>query len=151
MSALSTAANISGLVGLADVVFRATTQICLLIKQASSAPASAVELVAVVQSLAAVVVEVRVWTVEYGRSRFAQEDGQSVSDGIKNALVSCKGRLCELSQQLRGVFHGKRNGWVERLKSGVGFALSEAQIRHSVQMVVHYQMALKGLLLVHAG
>lgn len=59
MATFSIVANTFSVVGLADVVCRATAELYALIKRASSASDSATQLLTAVQSLATVVAEVR--------------------------------------------------------------------------------------------
>jgi hypothetical protein len=151
MAALPTVvSNGSVIVSLADVVFRSAIQLCKVIKQVSSAPDSAAGLLVAVKGLAAVVAEVRAWAVDYEKSDFALADGQFVSGNVETSLAACEKQIAELTRRLSGVGNA-RSGWVQRITGGVVFALSEAQIQHSVQMVIYHQTTLKGLMLVRGA
>jgi hypothetical protein len=150
MATFSTVANTFSVVGLADVVCRATGELYALIKRASSASDSAAQLLTAVQSLATVVAEVHLWAAAYEQSLFAQEDGQCVSNNIITALEKCGKQVGELAQRLAGVTNARKD-WFQRITGRVAFALSEEQIRHSLRMVIYHQTTLKGLMLVRGG
>jgi hypothetical protein len=150
MATFSIVANTFSVLGLADVVCRATTELYALILRASSASNSATQLLTAVQSLATVVTEVRLWAAAYEQSLFAQEDSQYVSNNIVTALEKCGKQIRELVQRLAGVTIAKKN-WFQRISGRVAFALSEEQIRHSLRMVDYHQTTLKGLMLVRGG
>jgi hypothetical protein len=150
MATFAVVANAFSVVGLADVVCRATAELYGLIQRASSASDSATQLLAAVQGLASVVTEVRLWAAEYEKSPFAREDGQYVSKNIIPALDRCGKQVGELAQRLACVSNARQD-WLQRFMGRVTFALSEKQIQHSLRMIVYHQTTLKGLMLVREG
>lgn len=150
MTALSTVANTFSVVGLADVVGRATVELYDLIKRTSSASKRAQELLAAVHDLTAVVAEVRLWVGAYEQSLFAQEDGQCVPSNIKTALEECLRQVTCLLQRLLSVAKAKID-WYQKITGRVTFALSEEQVNHSLRMLIYHQTAIKGLLLARGG
>lgn len=143
MANFSTAANTFSVVGLADVVCRATAELYVLVKRASSASNSATQLLKAVQGLTAVVAEVRIWTAEYEQSLSVQEDGQCISNNIMTALETYGEQVGELAQRLADVRNARKD-WFQRIKGRFIFALNEDQIQHSLQIVTYHQMTLKG-------
>ncbi|KAI9686231.1 MAG: hypothetical protein M1822_003887 [Bathelium mastoideum] len=150
MATFSTIANAFSVVGLADIVVRATVELYALIKRTSSNSKSAKELLAAVKDLAAVVAEVRLWAGAYEQSLFAQEDGQCVSDNITIALEECGKQIRELAQRLAGVSNARKD-WLQRITGRVAFALSGEQMQHSLRMLIYHQTAIRGLMLARGG
>ncbi|KAI9667622.1 MAG: hypothetical protein M1821_000438 [Bathelium mastoideum] len=150
MATFSTIANTFSVVGLAEVVVRATVELYALVKRASSDFNSAKELLTAVQSLAAVVAEVRIWAVAYEQSLFAQEDGQCVSYNVKNALEECGKQVKELAQRLAGLPNARKY-WLQKITGRVACAFSREQIQHSLRMLIYHQTAIRGLMLARGG
>ncbi|KAK0657833.1 hypothetical protein B0T16DRAFT_386301 [Cercophora newfieldiana] len=150
--ALGLAANIFGVVGAADVVFWSTANICDLLKRAKDAPAAASQLLGATRSLASVIAELRIWANEYQQLFRTSENGRRVEKEVFSALSRCAGELEALVKKLESHdIRKNRRSWAGRLAGNVGFAMSEAQIHHAMQMVIHHQTTLRTLIQVQGS
>ena len=86
MSDLSAAANAFAVVGLADVVFRAGTQLYDVLNRARAASKSIPQLLSTLKCLTAIIAEVRAFAKEFEQSPFALEDKQTLLPELETIL-----------------------------------------------------------------
>lgn len=127
---LSLAANISAMVGLADVVLRSGKRLYDLYERCRAAPASRALLLAEISATTSIVAQARVFLGEYQTSAFAHENRQSLPqiNTVINLIHQEFELLCSV---ILGSQATVRDNWFIQLTKGFRWALSEQAIADS--------------------
>ncbi len=136
MDSLSLAANILGVVGSCDIVFRAVSDLHHILGQVKSAQGTAEQLLGVLNGLAVAISNVRDWAAAYDHSQFAQKDGQAVPQELLPLLDGCLKEVNALKAITQKAIAS--NHAVRRLLAGFQFALREARVQQSMSRLQSY-------------
>jgi len=146
MSDLSAAANAFAVVGLADVVFRAGTQLYDVLNRARAASKSIPQLLSTLKCLTAIIAEVRTFAKEFEQSPFALEDKQTLLPELEIILKDCERELVDLRTLATTASGGIGSGWLRQWKKRLIWALDSQKVIQSCRSLEGYKGALTAAL-----
>lgn len=142
MPDLSAAANAFAVVGLADVVFRAGTQLYDVLNRARAASKSIPQLLSTLKCLTAIIAEVRAFAKEFEQSPFALEDKQTLLPELETLLKDCERELVDLRTLATTASGGIGSGWLRQWKKSLIWALDDQKVIQSCRSLEGYKGAL---------
>lgn len=148
MPDLSAAANAFAVVGLADVVFRAGTQLYDVLNRARAASKSIPQLLSTLKCLTAIIAEVRAFAKEFEQSPFALEDKQTLLPELETILKDCERELVDLRALATTASGGIGSGWLRQWKKSLIWALDDQKVIQSCRSLEGYKGALTAALTV---
>ena len=148
MPDLSAAANAFAVVGLADVVFRAGTQLYDVLNRTRAASKSIPQLLSTLKCLTAIIAEVRAFAKEFEQSPFALEDKQTLLPELETILKGCERELVDLRALATTASGGIGSGWLRQWKKSLIWALDDQKVIQSCRSLEGYKGALTAALAV---
>ena len=149
MADLSAAANAFAVVGLADVIFRAGTQLYGVLSKTLAASENGTRLLSALKSLTTTIAEVRRFANEFKTSLFVLEDGRALPVELENILKRCESELKQLKKKAGVDATSPNGGWVAKWKNRLTFVLNDGEILRSCQMLEAHKTALIAVLTVN--
>ncbi|KAK1853431.1 hypothetical protein CCHR01_03957 [Colletotrichum chrysophilum] len=129
-NALSLTANIAGVIGLADVVFRNGKELYDLYSRCRNAPAAKAFLLAELLASTSTIAQARIYLDDHQNSTLTATDGHSFPD-VKTILTLFGQEfdlLCNMINDSRATFRG---GWFNQLTKNFRWAIEEQTIAQS--------------------
>ncbi|RSL55232.1 hypothetical protein CEP54_009465 [Fusarium duplospermum] len=126
MADLSTLANAFSVVGLADVVCRASIQLYDLIQGLRNAPARQQRYLAILRDLTLTATQVRLWVETHQTSTATVRDGQHELQGVSTILKASEDQIRQLRASINP---STASTWLGRWRAVAGFAWDETSFQ----------------------
>jgi len=149
MTDLTVTANAFQVVGLADVIFRAGTQLYGVLSKTLAASENGTRLLSTLKSLTTTIAEVRRFANEFKTSLFVLEDGGALPVELENILKRCESELKHLKKNAGADATWPNGGWVSKWKNRLTFVLNDGEILRSCRMLEAHKTALIAVLTVN--
>ncbi|KAF9872967.1 hypothetical protein CkaCkLH20_09477 [Colletotrichum karsti] len=146
--AVSLAANISGIIGLGDVVFRRGKELYELCSRCKNAPASKASLLAEVSASTSIVAQSRIFLDEYHNSTLFQESGSSLSE-IRTILTLLGQEFNILCDIMRESQASALDTWFGPLTRTFRWAVAEQTVAQSCDRLHRLTSSMIAALSVH--
>ncbi|TKA63005.1 hypothetical protein B0A49_10775, partial [Cryomyces minteri] len=142
LQVLSTAANAFAVVGLADVVFRASTELYNLFDRCKAAPRTISQLLSELKSLASIVATVRVFADEFQASPYALEDQQVLLPQLETILRDIERDFGELKTLAITSQSNTNDAWFKQWGKNSSWSLNEQKALRACQQLERHKTAL---------
>lgn len=142
MADLGATANAFAVVGLADIVFRTSTDLYELLTRCRSASKSASQLLFELRSLSAIVAQVRIIAAEEKRESGISDDGQALLKEVEAILGDCERELGGLREAALSAVTKSGDGWLKQWVGNLGWALDDQRVAKACQQLERHKTAL---------
>ncbi|TKA79273.1 hypothetical protein B0A49_03690 [Cryomyces minteri] len=142
LQVLSTAANAFAVVGLADVVFRVSTELYDLFDRCKAAPRTISQLLSELKSLASIVATVRVFADEFQASPYALEDQQVLLPQLETILGDIERDFGELKTLAITSQSNTNDAWFKQWGKNSSWSLNEQKALRACQQLERHKTAL---------
>lgn len=143
MADLSTLANAFSVVGLADVVCRASIQLYDSIQRVRDAPAKQQRYLGILKDLTLTATQVRLWVETYQKSVPTGIEGKLELQGISTILKASEDQMRQLKTSLNQT---PTPTWLGRWRSMAGFAWNERSFQDAFDLLEKNNACLSMLL-----
>jgi hypothetical protein len=144
---LSLAANVLQVVGFADTIFRAGTNLYELFAKARTASRNVTLLLSELQTLLRVIANIRMFLNEHAASLFANEDSYSLHT-VKTILTLIEHDFRLLKNMIAKIVPIRPASWYLTLMNGIRWALDQNEVDSACQRLSRYTSSLTAALSV---
>lgn len=149
MAAFSTAANAFAVVGLADVVFKATTGLYDRASKLRNAAHNIKAYLSELKQFVEVIADIHSFVSSFASSPYSTDDARSLAS-LQSALRNCQVSLDRMRGFIDEVAPTAQGGWLQQLVKNTRWVWSEQEVQRMCQVLERHKIALL-LVMSHVG